>query len=129
MQALASGSANLPVEAAEHAYPLRVTRYALRDGSGGDGEFCGGCGIVRDYRVLGDEVTVSLSAERQHEPARGVAGGGDGRRGRFIVSPGTPEEVEHWSGAQEVVLPRDSIFRVETPGGAGRGARHENHEE
>lgn len=129
VRTLASGSANLPVEAAEHAYPLRVTRYALRDGSGGEGEFCGGRGIVRDYRVLGDKVTVSLSAERQHEPARGVAGGGDGTRGRFIVSPGTQEEVEHWSGAQEVVLPRDSMFRVETPGGAGRGARHENHEE
>ena len=38
----ASGSSNLPVEALEHAYPLRVERYALRDGSGGQGLHPGG---------------------------------------------------------------------------------------
>ncbi len=62
----ASGAANLPIEALEHAFPLRVERYALRDGSDGAGRFLGGRGLVRDYRVLGSEVTVSLSAERQH---------------------------------------------------------------
>lgn len=77
----ASGAANLPVEALENAYPLRVERYALRRGSGGDGRHAGGRGVVRDYRVLADGVTVSLSSERQTRPARGVAGGGDGATG------------------------------------------------
>ncbi|MEM7405705.1 MAG: hydantoinase B/oxoprolinase family protein [Pseudomonadota bacterium] len=121
VRTLASGSANLPVEAAEHAYPLRVARYALRDGSGGSGRFSGGRGIARDYLVLGDDVTVSLSAERQHEPARGVDGGGDARTGRFVVAPDTAAEQDYFSGAKEVPLARGATFRVLTPGGAGRG--------
>ncbi|MDB5413543.1 MAG: hypothetical protein JWR10_1878, partial [Rubritepida sp.] len=38
----ASGAANLPVEALENAYPLRVEQYALRPGSGGAGAYRGG---------------------------------------------------------------------------------------
>ena len=117
----ASGSANLPIEALEHAFPLRVERYALRDGSDGAGKFCGGRGLVRDYRVLGREITVSLSAERQHEPAHGMHGGGDARTGRFVFNPGTPEEKEYFSGAKEVRMEQGSLMRVETPGGAGFG--------
>ena len=75
----ASGSSNLPVEALEHAYPFRVERYALWEGSAGAGEFRGGMGVVRDYRVLGDDIVVSLSSERQNVAACGMQGGGDGR--------------------------------------------------
>ncbi len=121
VRALASGSANLPIEALEHAYPLRVERYALRDGSDGVGEFLGGRGLVRDYRVLGREVTVSLSAERERVPARGLAGGGDARGGRFVVDPGTPGERRWPSGTRELPMAAGSLMRVETPGGAGHG--------
>ncbi len=120
VRTLASGSANLPIEALEHAYPLRIEAYRLRDGSGGHGRQRGGSGIVRDYRVLGDDVTVSLSAEREHEPARGVDGGGDARTGRFTLDPEGVGEVLR-SGAKEVPMPRGTLLRVETPGGAGMG--------
>ena len=62
----ASGSSNLPVEALEHAYPFRVERYALWEGSAGLGKYRGGMGVMRDYRVLGDDIVVSLSSERQN---------------------------------------------------------------
>jgi N-methylhydantoinase B len=117
----ASGAANLPVEALEHAYPLRVERYALRDGSGGAGMFEGGKGVVRDYRILADGITVSLSSERQHVPAAGLAGGGAGSPGRFMLDPGTPGERRLPSAAAEIPLPRDSLLRIETPGGGGFG--------
>ena len=84
----ASGSSNLPVEALEHAYPFRVERYALWDGSGGAGRYRGGMGVVRDYRVLADDIVVSLSSERQHVAAQGMAGGGDGATGAFVLNPG-----------------------------------------
>jgi N-methylhydantoinase B len=74
----ASGAANLPIEALENAYPLRVERYALRDGSGGKGRMKGGEGVVRDYRILADGIQVSLSSARQVNPAQGFAGGGEG---------------------------------------------------
>src|SRR5258708_8493643 len=39
-----TNSLNTPAEALEYAYPLRVTAYSLRKGSGGAGKFRGGGG-------------------------------------------------------------------------------------
>jgi N-methylhydantoinase B len=117
----ASGASNLPVEALEHAFPFRVDRYALWEGSGGEGEYRGGMGVIRDYRVLGDDIVVSLSSERQHVEADGMAGGQSGARGRFIFNPGRPDERVLPSAAADVRLPRDSVLRVCTPGGGGFG--------
>lgn len=118
----ASGSSNLPVEALEHAYPFRVERYELWEGSGGIGRFRGGMGVVRDYRVLADDIVVSLSSERQHVAARGAGGGGAGATGRFVFNPGTPEERVLPSAAADVALPRDSVLRIATPGGGAYGS-------
>ncbi|MGH8638775.1 MAG: hydantoinase B/oxoprolinase family protein, partial [Burkholderiales bacterium] len=117
----ASGASNLPVEALEHAYPFRVERYALWDDSGGAGTYRGGMGVVRDYRILADDVTVSLSSERQHVPAEGLAGGRAGRAGEFVFNPGAADERKLPSAAGEVALPRDSVLRIATPGGGGCG--------
>jgi N-methylhydantoinase B len=117
----ASGAANLPVEALEHAYPFLVETYALREGSGGAGRHRGGLAVVRDYLVLADDITVSLSSERQAVPAGGSAGGEAGATGAFILDPGTPGERVLPSAAAEVPLPRGSVLRVATPGGGGFG--------
>ncbi|MBW3627189.1 MAG: hydantoinase B/oxoprolinase family protein, partial [Actinobacteria bacterium] len=45
---------NTPVEALERHYPMRVLRYRLRRGSGGDGRHPGGEGIERDLLMLED---------------------------------------------------------------------------
>lgn len=117
----ASGAANLPVEALEHAYPLRVERYAIRDGSGGTGRHRGGSGVVRDYRALADGITVSLSAERQNVPAPGLAGGATGALGRFVLDPGTDAERVLGAAEADVAMPRGSVLSIETPGGGGYG--------
>src|SRR5262249_54923325 len=117
----ASGSSNLPVEALEHAYPFRVERYALWDGSGGPGRYRGGAGAVRDYRVLADDIVVSLSSEGQHVAARGVAGGGPGATGAFILNPETPDERRLPAAAADVRLERGALFRICTPGAGGYG--------
>ena len=41
-----TNSMNTPVEAFEHDYPVRVVRYGLRKGSGGEGRYRGGDGVV-----------------------------------------------------------------------------------
>jgi N-methylhydantoinase B len=117
----ASGAANLPVEALEHAYPLRLERYALRDGSGGAGKHRGGAGVVRDYRALVDGITVSLSSERQNVPAPGLAGGQSGEVGGFVLNPGTPQERRLGSAEADVALPRGAVLSIQTPGGGGYG--------
>lgn len=117
----ASGAANLPVEALEHAYPLRVERYALRTGSGGGGQYCGGNGVVRDYRALSPGITVSLSSERQHTPAPGDAGGSAGLPGQFVLNPGSPDERILSSAEAELPLPVGAVLSVRTPGAGGFG--------
>lgn len=117
----ASGAANLPVEALEHAYPLRVERYAIRDGSGGKGAHPGGTGVVRDYRALAPGVTVSLSAERQTTVAAGLDGGGSGEAGAFIMNPGRADERRLKSAEAEAALPEGDVLSIRTPGGGAFG--------
>jgi N-methylhydantoinase B len=121
----ASGSSNLPVEALEHAYPFRVERYALWEGSAGLGKYRGGMGVMRDYRVLGDDIVVSLSSERQNVAASGMQDGGDGARGAFILNPDTPQERKLPAAAGELALPRGSVLRICTPAGGGYGTAAE----
>jgi N-methylhydantoinase B len=110
---------NCPIEVLESRYPLRVVRYALREGSGGVGRRRGGLGLVREYELLGDETQVSLWLERSRLPGWGLFGGSDG-------APTTGEiEVD---GAVETVtkmhlrkLPRGARVRVLTGGGGGYG--------
>ncbi|QLH81769.1 hydantoinase B/oxoprolinase family protein [Halosimplex pelagicum] len=105
---------NTPVEALEAAYPLRVERYALREGSGGDGRHRGGDGLVRSVRVETD-ATVSLLTERRRHAPRGIAGGGDGQPGiNRIDGERVPAKVTREVSAGTTVT-------VETPGGGGHG--------
>jgi N-methylhydantoinase B len=105
---------NTPIEALETEYPLRVTEYSLRDGSGGAGVHPGGDGLVRELRVETD-ATLSLLTERRRYPPRGLAGGADGEPGRNLVDgERVPSKV-----TREV--PAGTVVRVETPGGGGHG--------
>jgi N-methylhydantoinase B len=106
---------NTPVEALEAEYPLRVERYALREGSGGDGRYRGGDGLVRSVTVETD-ATVSLLTERRRHAPRGFAGGGDGEPGRNLIDgEAVPAKVTREVEAETTVT-------VETPGGGGHGS-------
>jgi N-methylhydantoinase B len=78
-------------------------------------------GVIRDYRVLADDIVVSLSSERQHVEAGGANGGEPGTLGSFVLDPDTPEERKLPSAAADVKLPRGSVLRISTPSGAGYG--------
>ena len=71
---------NTPIESLESHYPLRVHRYQLRRGSGGDGQFVGGDGLVRELEFLGDAQVTLLTERRRYAPW-GLAGGQDGALG------------------------------------------------
>jgi N-methylhydantoinase B len=51
---------NTPIEVLEQEYPLLIEKYALRDDSGGRGNFAGGRGLEPVFRFLS---TVDLSAD------------------------------------------------------------------
>jgi N-methylhydantoinase B len=113
-----TNSLNTPVEALEHAYPLRVWRYALRPGSGGAGKHRGGDGVERELELL-TAATVSLLTERRRAGPAGARGG----------SPGAPGENLLVRGGESRVLPSKVTFEAEpgdilvirSPGGGGWG--------
>ncbi|MFL6228666.1 MAG: hydantoinase B/oxoprolinase family protein [Pyrinomonadaceae bacterium] len=114
-----TNSLNTPAEALEYAYPLRVRRYAVREGSGGDGQTRGGCGVVREIETL-VPARASLLADRRNVGPYGLAGGEPGRAGvdAIIRGGGTVEGIDAKGSWQLGVGDR---VRIETPGGGGHG--------
>ena len=68
-------SANVPVEMIEADYPIRIERYGFAADTGGPGHYRGGLGIVRDYRVLADEVFLGVRSDKCPASATWSAGG------------------------------------------------------
>jgi N-methylhydantoinase B len=114
-----TNSLNTPAEALEYAYPLRVTQYSLRKGSGGAGKFRGGDGIVREVELLTDS-QVTLLADRRSRGPYGLNGGADGAAGRteIVQADGTRESLP---GKTSVRLKKGERIRIESPGGGGWG--------
>jgi len=103
-----------PAEAIELEYPLRVERWELRRGSGGDGAQRGGNGVVRELRVL-EDCRLSVLAERRRHAPPGRAGGQHGAFGRTLVNG------EEQPPKLTRRLRTGDVVRVETPGGGGHG--------
>jgi N-methylhydantoinase B len=112
---------NYPVEYVEKDFPLRIEQYAMRTDSGGPGLYRGGCGIIRDVRVLCDTAELGTRMENTKFPPYGVAGGRAGRPGKILLNPGTPEEYEIPPVGDGVQLKRGDLLRLMTCGGGGWG--------
>jgi N-methylhydantoinase B len=109
---------NTPIEALEAYYPLRVRRYAIRRGSGGQGHHRGGDGVVREIEFL-VPAQVTLLAERRRVPPYGLRGGSPGSPGAdWIVRAGRARRLP--AKTTLAVEPGDRL-RVATPGGGGYG--------
>lgn len=116
-----TNTSNLPIEAMEIEFPVRVERYELIPDAGGAGKYRGGLGVMRDLRILADEATVALRSARQKFPAQGLHGGRPGSLGAFIRNPGTPAEAKLGSTTSDTPLKKNDLLRVVTPGGGGYG--------
>ena len=114
-----SNTLNTPVEALEIEFPVRVTRYELRSGSGGAGAHRGGNGVVRELQAL-REMTYSVIGERRRHRPRGAAGGGDGAHGRTVLTRVDGTEVDLGAKAMGTLQAGERL-RQETPGGGGYG--------
>ncbi|RIL02804.1 MAG: 5-oxoprolinase, partial [Proteobacteria bacterium] len=107
-------------EVLEQRHPVRLVTFALRSGSGGTGLRRGGDGLVRRYAFTAP-VRVSILSERRRVAPWGLAGGGDGARGRNAVER-RDGRVETLASCAEVALDAGDRLVVETPGGGGHGA-------
>lgn len=116
-----TNTSNLPVEAIELEYPLRVEEYSLIENTGGAGRFRGGLGIRRVIRPVGHTCEFNGVGERFLHKPWGLFGGMDGATGRFYLRSDKGRETMLASKASCVRLPEDSVVVLETPGAGGYG--------
>jgi N-methylhydantoinase B len=111
---------DLPIEVMETKFPMRLTVYGFRTDSGGAGRWRGGNGIVRQYEVGCEELTLYLWFERSKTPAWGLFGGADATPPIVIVNEGREDE-RRLLKASRVKLRRGDVIRTMTGGGGGFG--------
>ncbi len=107
---------NTPVEVLELGFPIRVRRYGVRRGSGGDGARPGGDGVIREFEFLAD-AQVSLITERRRYAPWGLAGGSDGEPGQNAING------EAMPGKFSREVRAGDVLTIETPGGGGYGSK------
>jgi N-methylhydantoinase B len=116
---------NLPVEAIEMRYPIRIDRYELRRDSGGPGRWRGGLSVRRTYRLLAEHGELSLLGNRVRVPPFGLYGGDHGAPARYTLDPGTgrqrPAAPEFGAKKHQIPLQRGQSVEQETAGGGGFG--------
>jgi N-methylhydantoinase B len=105
---------NTPVEALELEYPMRIERYELAEGTGGDGRHRGGDGVLRSVRAL-EPATLSLLTDRRRHAPLGAGGGGPGRPGANLVNG------RELGPKATVELAPGDVVTIRTPGGGGWG--------
>ncbi len=106
-------------EVLEWRFPVLVQAFSVRRGSGGQGRWAGGDGVVR--RILFREaMTAAILSGHRVVPPFGMAGGGPGEVGRNSVErAGGATEV--LGGTDQTEMAPGDVFVIETPGGGGYG--------
>ncbi|MCX8995935.1 hydantoinase B/oxoprolinase family protein [Rhizobiaceae bacterium BDR2-2] len=120
-----TNTSNLPVEAIELEYPLRVEEYALIEDSGGAGRNRGGLGIRRSIRPIGHECEFNGVGERFLHKPWGLFGGEEGECGRFYVKSDGGEERALVPKASCIRIQENEMAVLETAGAGGYGPAEE----
>ena len=118
--AFPSGIGAIPVEVTEAQSPLVFRRRELAEGSGGEGAKHGGQGVAIEIENS-EAAPFSIACatfERRDNPARGRAGGANGKVGRVKLASG-----KVLPGKETYVVPAGDRLVAEMPGGGGYGRR------
>lgn len=106
---------NTPIESLESHYPIRITRYQIRDASGGEGLHCGGNGLIREFEFL-QSTEVSLLTERRSQKPWGANKGEAAKSGENLLNgKPLPAKISFHTESGDRLT-------IKTPGGGGWGA-------
>ena len=111
--------ANTPVESIEADQPLLVERFGLYPDTAGAGEYRGGLGLIRDFRILAEEATFQLRSDRTDFLPWGAEGGKPGTPTRNYLNPDT--DNQQLPGKHLMTLKKGDVYRVIQAGGGGYG--------
>jgi len=110
---------NTPIEELERSFPMMITKYEFRPGSSGAGRWRGGVGLVRRYKALAGDTTLTILADRESHPPWGLSGGLPGKTTRS-VSIQRRKEIRV-PCKSTLTLSRGEEFEIRTAGAAGSG--------
>lgn len=110
----------IPVEVCEFRYPLRVEQFAFNPVSGA-GEYRGGKGLIRDYRVLNSNAELTTMASRYKYPPWGFAGGKDGSPNAVTLFKADGSSAETRATWSHEPMVKGDLVRFITGGGGGYG--------
>ncbi|GAB3901846.1 hydantoinase B/oxoprolinase family protein [Larkinella knui] len=107
-------------EELERRYPVRLHRFAIRQRSGGAGQWPGGDGLVREIEFL-EPVQATLLSQHRSEAPYGLKGGEPGQTGKqtLVETDGTETALP---GIFTRAMKAGEKIRIETPGGGGFGS-------
>lgn len=112
---------NAPIEMVEAKYPVTFTKYGLIPDSGGAGQFRGGLGLVREWRLDAAEGSLSTNFERFRHAPYGIQGGEPGSLSRTTVTRADGSQLSLRSKVSGIPLTAGDIVTIETSGGGGFG--------
>jgi 5-oxoprolinase (ATP-hydrolysing) len=108
-------------EVFERRFPVRISQFAIRRGSGGAGKTCGGDGVVRRLEFLRRLDVSILSQRRGPYPPYGASGGQPGALGRNTLLRANGN-IDQLPGQAQFVAQSGDTLTIETPGGGGYGS-------
>ncbi len=106
-------------EVLETRFPVRVDEFSIRHGSGGQGQYAGGNGIVRRL-TFHEAMTVTTLSSHRKVPPLGAQGGSPGQIGENSVQRASGD-LELLKGDDQAELEPGDTFIMKTPGGGGFG--------
>jgi N-methylhydantoinase B len=110
---------NMPVEVMEAEHPVRIEDYAFVPDSCGAGQYRGGIGIRRSYRILAPEALLQMRTDRVRFRPYGLAGGEPGGPSRNFMQSGN--ELVPLPGKTTRSVTRDTVIVHEQAGAGGFG--------
>ncbi|MEX3815402.1 hydantoinase B/oxoprolinase family protein [Paraburkholderia sp. BR13439] len=110
---------NMPIETLEARYPIVMEAYGFATDSGGAGEYRGGLGLVREYRIEAEEVVAQIRSDRANHAPYGLFGGGSGACSANYLR--SAEGLSPLPSKFTRTLHRGAIIRHEQAGGGGYG--------
>ena len=108
-----------PIEILESEYPCRIRQFNIVPDTGGAGKWRGGVSFQREYEVLEDAMIIRRF-DKSRFPPGGLAGGADGRGGRFVVRVGAKDEIETRASGRYDLKAGDRVL-LQSAGGGGYG--------
>ena len=112
---------NVPIEVAETRYGVMVDEYRFRCDGGGAGKFRGGSGVIRSYRALTDNQTITATFGRNKFLPWGASGGKDGTKNEFDVIKANGEKDGPFGKYARYPLNKNDVVRLITASGGGYG--------